>query len=132
MGTLPQESYKSYSQYIAIAFDFQSFEQMSDVMFFELQGKYLKIFNRYHLNNDYLTEFCVSQALGQLPSSFSVVLAVKQIVSDVLKSDLLTSKDIAFWATLGIPLCKYLMFFQTRLNLDDSMNLQFFYSYTSC
>lgn len=69
------------------------------------------MFNRYYLNNDCLTEFCVSWALGQLSSPFSVVLAVKQIVSDVLKSDLLTSKDIAFRATLGIPLCKYLMFF---------------------
>lgn len=43
MATVPQESCKSYSQYIAIAFDFSSLEQMSDamsdVMFLELWGE---------------------------------------------------------------------------------------------
>lgn len=132
MGTLPQESYKSYSQYMQLLLIFSPLSKCLMLCFLSCGGKYIKVFNRYYLNHDYLTEFCVSQTLGLLSSPFSVVLSIKQIVSDVLKSDLLTSKDIAFWATLGIPLCKYLMFFQTGLNLDDYMNLQFFYSYTSC
>lgn len=64
---------------------------MSDVMFLELWGKMSKKFKGYDLNNDYLGELYMSQVLGQLSSSFSVIRIVKKIVSDVLKSDLLIS-----------------------------------------
>lgn len=50
-----------------------------------------KKFKGYDLNNDYLGELYMSQVLGQLSSSFSVIRIVKKIVSDVLKSDLLIS-----------------------------------------
>lgn len=62
---------------------FSRLEQMSDAMFLELWGeKMSKNSEGYYLNNDYLTELCMSWILGQLSSSFCIVLTVKQIVSD--------------------------------------------------
>lgn len=59
--------------------------------FYSCGEKMSKKIKGYDLNNDYLGELCVSQVLGQLSSSFSVIRTVKRIVSDVLKSDLLIS-----------------------------------------
>ena len=60
-------------------------------MFLELWGEMSKKFKGFYLNDDYPAEFCGSQILGQLSCSSSVVLTLKQIVSDVWKSDLFIS-----------------------------------------
>lgn len=85
-----RKAIKAIPRTLQLLLIFGPLEQTSDVMFLELWGKVSKNFKGFYLNKDYWAGFCGSQVLGQLSSS-SVVLAVKWIVSDISKSDLLIS-----------------------------------------
>lgn len=90
MELLLRKAIKAFPRTLQLLLIFGPLEQTSDVMFLELWRKMSKNFKGFYLNKGYWAGFCGSQVLGQLSSS-SVVLAVKQVVSDISKNDLLIS-----------------------------------------